>query len=94
MEIVTTGTGASDSMKLPPRGDFMLFITWAGTPGDADLQIGVDGTFVDMTNDSLATINITKGLAIRVPGGLSYRLDVNTHSSVATMKAIPISSYF
>lgn len=86
--ITTTGTGASNSIRLPGGGDWVLVVTWAGGAGDADLQCSYDGTnFVDVENSSESVVNITSNKAIRVSGSLYYRLNVNTHTSAATVNA-------
>lgn len=86
--VTTTGTGGSDHLTLT-QGEHALTITWAGSAGDADLQCSGDGTtFIDVL-DAVAgsVINIAANRAMRVAGGLRYRLDVNTHTSAATMTA-------
>ena len=84
--IQTTGTGASDSFDLE-SGEHTLLVSWAGTPGDADLEVGDGETFVKAFGEDGDVVNITSNFSARVPGGVSYRLYVNTHSSVATMMA-------
>lgn len=85
--ITTSGTGASDGVILS-NNDHVLIITWAGSAGDADLQAGHGATFVDVTDQTGAIVNVTSNTIVRVAGGLEYRLDVNTHTSAATMTAI------
>lgn len=85
--VTTTGTGGSDHISLPPGGDYVMTVTWAGSAGDADLQCSSDASsWIDVT-DSSGVVNITAAKAVRVAGGLKYRLDVNTHTSAATMVA-------
>ena len=86
--VVTAGTGqAADWITLPPEGDYVLHITWAGSAGDADLTMRpVGGTFRD-AYDSAGVVNITANKSVRVSGGCDYSLDVTTHTSAATMVA-------
>lgn len=94
--VTTTGTGASDWVSTPPRGEFLVFVEWAGGAGDADLQIGPpDGSFfVDFLDgaggNSGSVINFTADGYARIPGGCTVLLDVNTHTSAATMTVVPI----
>ncbi len=86
--ITTSGTGGSDHIRLG-QGDWVLTTTWAAAAGNADLQCSGDGTnFVDVLDaPNGSVVNITAAHAVRVAGGLSYRLDVNTHTSAATLTA-------
>lgn len=83
--ITTSGTGFSDHIRLG-SGRYALMITWAGSAGDADVQVGDGTTFVDL-EDANGVVNVTAAKAIGVAGGMSYRLDVNTHTSAATVIA-------
>lgn len=85
--ITTSGTGGSDSIALS-NNDHILIITWAGAAGNADLQAGHGSNWVDVTDADGVVVNITSDVLYRASGGLSYRLDVNTHTSAATMTAI------
>ena len=88
-KVTTSGTGGSDHFLLANNGqDWTITVTWAGSAGDADLQFSPDQSAWGDVRDSSGVVNITANYAVRVPGGLSYRLDVNTHTSVATMLAI------
>ena len=87
--ITTSGTGASDSIKLG-QGDHILIVKWAGSPGSANLQVsGNDAdNFVDILDQPNGEIvNFSSSVGLRVSGGVSYRLDVQTHTSAATMIA-------
>jgi hypothetical protein len=86
--VTTTGTGASDHLTLG-QGEHVLTIAWAGSAGDADLQVSGDGTtFIDVLDaPNGSVVNYTANGAVRVAGGMRYRLDVNTHTSAATMTA-------
>ena len=86
--VTTTGTGGSDHLTLG-AGDYVLTITWAGSAGDADLQCSGDGTtFIDVLDAPNGNVvNYTAAGAVRVSGGMRYRLDVTTHTSAATMTA-------
>lgn len=89
--ITTTGTGGSQEIDLPPLGDFHLSVKWAGSAGDADLQINCGAGWIDV-EDSSGVVNITADKVIRVGGGARYRLDVNTHTSAATLLATQIEA--
>lgn len=94
--IVTSGTGVSDWVDLPPRGSFIAFLSWAGGAGVADIVIGPPG--VEPSHDLLDGAPhgnggtkvgiVAAGYAI-VPGGCSVALDVSTHTSVATLLLVP-----
>ena len=85
--ITTTGTGqAADWIALGP-GDHIIDLTWAGSPGDADLQSRPPGgTFRDV-EDSAGVINATANKSIRVSGNRDYSVDVNTHTSALRVEA-------
>lgn len=89
LSITTTGTGGSDPVTLPSGGDWHLSVTWAGSAGDADLQIDCGDGWVDVT-DAAGVVNITANKVVRVGGGSDYRLDVTTHTSAATLTAARI----
>lgn len=82
--LTTTGTGASDHVTLG-QGTWVCFITWAGSAGDLDIQVGDGTTFVDLLDVNGAVVNVTANYAVGVMGGLSYRVDVTTHTSAATI---------
>jgi len=85
-KVVTTGTGVSaDSLMLGP-GDHTLDITWAGSPGAAGIVSRIPGnsTWIDV-EDSSGVIAITANASYRVAGNREYALDVDTHTSAASM---------
>jgi len=83
--VTTSGTGASDYMTLP-RGEYVLLFVWAGSAGDADLQVG-NGTNFNDAYDVNGVVNITSDYAVKVPGGMCYQVDVTTHTSALTITA-------
>jgi hypothetical protein len=85
--IVTTGTGDSDQLNLS-KGEHVLIFKWAGTPGSATLQVGYGSTFVD-AEDEAGPVTIAADMAVRVPGGCLYQVNVATHTSVLTVTPIP-----
>lgn len=86
-KVVTTGAGFSDELILD-KGDHLLIFTWTSTPGDADLQVGdAEGeVFVD-AEDANGVVNIVSNRAVLVPGGVRYRVDVNSHDSALTIRS-------
>lgn len=89
--VTTTGTGASDYIRLRPDGMYAVVVTWAGSAGDADLEVGDGSNFVT-AEDATGAVNITSGKAVTVVGGMCYRLNVTTHTTAATMTFHNISS--
>lgn len=89
-KIITTGTGASDSIFLESKEsgqDWTLFAS-SGTWGDADLQASGDGTaWGDAETSPGEVVNFVANGSVRVPGNCFYRLDVNTHSAAITLLA-------
>jgi len=84
--ITTAGTGASAHVVLP-KGEYACSVVWAGTPGDLDIQVGDGTTFADLLdapNGSVVNVIANSSPCI-VAGGMSYRVDVTTHTSVATV---------
>ena len=89
--VLTTGTGQAVDWLTLAEGDHILHITWAGSPGDADVTLRPpNGTFRD-AYDSAGVVNITANKSVRVAGGCDYSLDVTTHTSAATMVATKCS---
>lgn len=90
--IVTTGTGQASDWVTLAEGDHVLHFTWAGSAGDADLQMRPPGgTFRD-TEDSAGVVNITANRSVRVSGGCDYSVDVNTHTSALRVEATKCAS--
>jgi hypothetical protein len=82
--VTTTGTGGSDYVALG-QGEYVCQVVWAGSAGDLDLQAGDGTNFTDVLDASGNVVNITSSYATVVVGGMSYRADVNTHTSAATL---------
>ena len=87
-EVVTSGTGASDTIDLRERDGHgresgrYLFVAFSGTWGAATLQLSLDGeTFVD------AAAEWDDDAFIELPGNAVYRLNVATHSAAITLQA-------
>ena len=90
--VTTTGTGQAADWITLPEGDHLLHITWAGSAGDLDvIHRPPQGTFRDVY-DSDGVVNITSNKSIRVSGGCDYSVDVNTHTSAATVVATKCGS--
>lgn len=86
LTVVTDATGPSDYITLRP-GDHVLIVHWAGTPGDADLEVSGNGVDFVPAQDAAGPVNITSNYSVQVAGGVSYRLSVNSHTSAATFSA-------
>lgn len=84
-QITTAGTGASDHVALKDGTDYVCLIVWAGSAGDLDLQVGDGTSFTDVLDSAGSVVNVTSSYAVKVPGGMNYRVDVNTHTSAATI---------
>lgn len=88
-KIVTTATGASDSIFQESKEsgqDWTLFVS-CGTWGDADLQASADGVNWGDAKDAAGVVNFVENGSVRVPGNCYYRLNVTTHSAVITLIA-------
>ena len=91
-EVVTSGTGASDTIDLRERdghgreaGRYLL-VAFSATWGAATLQLSLDGeTFVN------AAAEWDANNMIELPGNAVYRLNVATHSAAITLQARRVS---
>lgn len=90
--VIATATGNSTSIDLPNEPHVLRF-----TSGGAfvlDLQEGDGSSFGNAYYDATTKVTIDSSAgpqSVRVPGGLSYRMNVTTYNSAITMKAIPVS---
>jgi hypothetical protein len=85
---VATATGASPVITLIP-GEFILQFSSAGA-FVLDVQVGDGTTFSDLYYDSSTKVTIDSSSGpqhVKVPGGMSYRMDVGTYNSAITMRS-------
>lgn len=91
--IVTTGAGGSDFFNLD-QGRHLLTVKWAGSPGDANVQVSDDGgtTWFNLRDNVGEIVNFTTDFMVIVFGRVAYRLLVNTHTSAATFQATDLDN--
>lgn len=93
--VTVSSATQSDHIKLVPGREYVLEFTSAGAFA-LDVQTSGDGSnFKDLYDTSgKITIDTTAAAAmhVRVPGGLCYRMDVDTYNNPITMTAYEVLS--
>lgn len=87
--IVTVGSATQSSHVTLGNGYEYVLQCSSGGAYTLDIQVSADGTnwsdaYLDATTK--VTLDSTGVQTVRVPGGLSYRMDVTTYNSTITMK--------
>lgn len=93
--VTVSSATQSDHIRLPPNKYYVLEFTSAGAFA-LDVQVTADAsqTFRDLYKTSgKVTIDTTAAAAmhVKVPGGLCYRMDVDTYNNPITMRAYEVS---
>jgi hypothetical protein len=86
-----TATGFSSSISLPP-GEYVLRFA-SSDPFVLDVQEGDGTSFADLHYDPTTKVTIdssTGPQSVKVLGGLSYRMNVDTYTSAITMAVFRI----
>ena len=88
-KVVTTGTGrAADHLSAGP-GDHVITVRWAGSAGAGTLQErptgGSDSDWADVETSPGTAADVNKAVSFRVAGNRDYTIDVDTHTSAASV---------
>lgn len=85
-KITSSSLGETDYIFLRP-GDHVLIVKWAGSPGDADLQVSGDGVNFVPARDAAGPVNVTSDFSCQIAGGVYYRMSINSNTSELSFSA-------
>ena len=86
-KVVTTGTGVAADWLVAGPGDHVITVRWAGSAGAGTLQErpSPGSAWADVETSPGTTADVAKNVSFRVAGGREYTIDVDTHTSAATV---------
>lgn len=95
LSLTQSASGVGAAIQLPASGDFILrFRDPLASAFVIALQAG-DGTnfdpaYLDDQSTAISIASASGPRAVRVPGGLSYRMNITTYNDPITMEAFPV----